>query len=171
MGIIYLSTNNLSIHQCFVLVIPRYLCSIQMLMLDFILIIALPVLTQAEVESQISRGDWVPEPGEDSLTAVLGREHPGRTRAVGHTVGLRKAMHGIDKKKRKMHAKESMDELRAKLDDVTKQVAELKAVIHDSGKQVTDNVSLRVHNSSSDSMPTLAAITVIVYTSLQELKS
>nr|KAJ0219417.1 hypothetical protein LSAT_V11C300151710 [Lactuca sativa] len=113
----------------------------------------------AEVESQISRGDWVPEPGEDSLTAVLGREHPGRTRAVGHTVGLRKAMHGIDKKKRKMHAKESMDELRAKLDDVTKQVAELKAVIHDSGKQVTDNVSLRVHNSSSDSMPTLAAIT------------
>lgn len=70
-----------------------------------------------------------------------------------------------------MHAKESMDELRAKLDDVTKQVAELKAVIHDFGKQVMDNVSLRVHNSSSDSMPTLAAITVIVYTSLHELKS
>ncbi|CAH1445292.1 unnamed protein product [Lactuca virosa] len=110
----------------------------------------------AEVESQISRGDWVPEPGEDSLTAVLGREHPGRTRGVGHTVGLRKAMHGIDKKKRKMHAKESMDELRA---DVTKQVSELKAMIHDSGKQVVDNVSLRVQNSSSHSMPTLAAIT------------
>ncbi|CAI9294065.1 unnamed protein product [Lactuca saligna] len=132
MGIIYLSTNNLSIHQWFVL---------------------------AKVESQISRGDWVPEPGEDSLTAVLGREHPDRTRAVGHIVGLRKAMHGIDKKKRKMHGKESMGELRAKLDEVTKQVAELKAVIHDSRKQVMDSVSLRVHNSSSISMLTLAVIT------------
>ncbi|CAI9276367.1 unnamed protein product [Lactuca saligna] len=145
-----------------------------------------PTMTKlAEVESQISQGDWVPKPGEDSLTAVLGREHPGRTRAVGHTVGLRKAMQGNDKKKRKMHVKESMNEMRATIDDLTKQVAEVKAMMQESNKQVVDNVSPRVTkqvvevkalmhesnkqvvdnvspgvlNSSCDSMPALVEIT------------
>ncbi|CAI9264530.1 unnamed protein product [Lactuca saligna] len=93
---------------------------------------------------------------------VLGREHPGRTRAVGHTVGLRKAMQGNDKKKRKMHVKESMNEMRATIDDLTKQVAEVvevKEMMHESNKQVVDNVSPGVLNSSCDSMPALVEIT------------
>nr|KAJ0190258.1 hypothetical protein LSAT_V11C800448240 [Lactuca sativa] len=133
----------------------------------------------------MSRGDWVPKPREDSLTTVLGREHPGRTRAVGHTVGLRKSMHRNDKKKRKMHVEEFMNEMSATIDDlrkqvaevkammqesnkqvmdnvspgVTKQVAEVKAMMHESNKQVVHNVSPWVPNCSCDSMPALVAIT------------
>ncbi|CAI9288275.1 unnamed protein product [Lactuca saligna] len=99
----------------------------------------------------MSQGDWVPEPGEDSLTAVLGREHPGRTRAVGHTVCPRKAMHDSNK--------QVVDNVSP---GVTKQVAEVKAMMHESNKQVVDNVSPGFPNSSCDSMPALVAITIIV---------
>ncbi|KAL4584034.1 hypothetical protein LXL04_008624 [Taraxacum kok-saghyz] len=72
-----------------------------------------------EVQAQISKGDVVPGPGEDLLTMVIGPEHPGRTRAVGHDVGLRIGMQGTEKKKRKtFHDKESeaISYLKATLD-------------------------------------------------------
>nr|XP_043610039.1 uncharacterized protein LOC122581815 isoform X2 [Erigeron canadensis] len=43
---------------------------------------------------------WVPPSGVDSLIQVLGPEHPGRTRAVGSLVGLKKGLQGVGKKKR-----------------------------------------------------------------------
>ncbi|KAL4587375.1 hypothetical protein LXL04_000244 [Taraxacum kok-saghyz] len=94
-----------------------------------------------EVEDHICEGDWVPGPGEDSLTAVLGREHPGRTRAVGHTVGLRKAMQGFEQRKKKDQVKESMDEMHNKLEGVTGEVAELKTVIDKLKKQLPNDVN------------------------------
>nr|KAJ0207386.1 hypothetical protein LSAT_V11C500228790 [Lactuca sativa] len=54
-----------------------------------------------DVQTQISKGDLVLSPGEDLLTKVIGPEHPGRTRAVVHDVGLRKGMQGTNKKRGK----------------------------------------------------------------------
>ena len=41
----------------------------------------------------------------DPLAAVLGPEHPGRTRGVGHNVGLRVGL-GLENKRRKHNPKE-----------------------------------------------------------------
>ncbi|KAI3768402.1 hypothetical protein L2E82_19060 [Cichorium intybus] len=125
-----------------------------------------PILTElVDVEAQISQGDWVPGPGEDSLTAVLGREHPGWTRGVGHTVGVRKAMLGFDQNKKKMQDKEAMDEMRAKMEnmtnrmeDMTNQITLLKTMIQESRKQVDVNVSSEVQNGSRDSTSALDSI-------------
>lgn len=130
-----------------------------------------------DVEAQISQGDWVPGPGEDSLTAVLGREHPGRTRGVGHTVGVRKAMLGFDQNKKKMQDKEAMDEMRAKMEnmtnrmeDMTNQITLLKTMIQESRKQVDVNVSSEVQNGSRDSTSALDSIMVFVYTCSPKFK-
>ncbi|CAH1433785.1 unnamed protein product [Lactuca virosa] len=56
---------------------------------------------QIDVQKEISKGDLLPGPGEDLLTMAIGPEHPGRTRAVGHDIGLRKGMQGLDKKRGK----------------------------------------------------------------------
>ncbi|CAH1439448.1 unnamed protein product [Lactuca virosa] len=50
------------------------------------------------VQKEISNSDLLPGPGEDFLTLAIGLEHPGRTRAVGHDIGLRKGMQGLEKK-------------------------------------------------------------------------
>ncbi|KAJ9544043.1 hypothetical protein OSB04_023750 [Centaurea solstitialis] len=39
-----------------------------------------------EKDKQFSHGDWDPDVAVDPLEAVLGPEHPGRTRGVGHNV-------------------------------------------------------------------------------------
>ncbi|CAI9260258.1 unnamed protein product [Lactuca saligna] len=52
-----------------------------------------------DVQKEISEGDLLLGPGEDLLSKAIGSEHPGRTRAVGHDIGLRKGMQGLDKKK------------------------------------------------------------------------
>ncbi|CAH1418483.1 unnamed protein product [Lactuca virosa] len=65
-----------------------------------------------EKDTQLSHGDWFPGPGADVLTEVLGPEHPGRTRAVGHNVGLRQSMPRVDKKKRKSHDKYNLEDIK-----------------------------------------------------------
>ncbi|CAI9270208.1 unnamed protein product [Lactuca saligna] len=40
-----------------------------------------------DVQAKISKGDLVLTPREDLLTNVIGPEHPGRIRAVGHDIG------------------------------------------------------------------------------------
>ncbi|CAH1421539.1 unnamed protein product [Lactuca virosa] len=47
---------------------------------------------QIDVQKEISKGDLLSGPGEDLLTMAIGPEHPRRTRAVGHDIGLRKGM-------------------------------------------------------------------------------
>nr|KAJ0211205.1 hypothetical protein LSAT_V11C400196840 [Lactuca sativa] len=64
-----------------------------------------------DVQTQISKGDLVLSPGEDLFTKVIGPDHPGHTRAVGHDVGSRKGMQGTDKKKMKKHENETIEKL------------------------------------------------------------
>ncbi|CAI9289875.1 unnamed protein product [Lactuca saligna] len=45
-----------------------------------------------DVQKEISEGDLLLGPGEDLLTKTIGPEHPGRTRVVGHDIGLRNGM-------------------------------------------------------------------------------
>lgn len=66
---------------------------------------------QIEKDTQATQGTWIPEPGEDPLIAVLGPEHPGRTRGVGHTVGLRKGLVGLANKKRKSRDRKELEDL------------------------------------------------------------
>ncbi|KAJ9539146.1 hypothetical protein OSB04_031879 [Centaurea solstitialis] len=54
-------------------------------------------------------------PGEDVLTSVLG-QHPGRTRAVGHAVGLRQTIGGNYGLKRKCRIQEDIDWEQKKVD-------------------------------------------------------
>ncbi|CAH1417330.1 unnamed protein product [Lactuca virosa] len=68
-----------------------------------------------EKDTQLSHGDWFPGPGADVLTEVLGPEHPGRTRAVGHNVGLRQSMPRVDKKKGKSHDKYNLEDIKEKM--------------------------------------------------------
>ncbi|KAI3510158.1 hypothetical protein L1887_25689 [Cichorium endivia] len=68
-----------------------------------------------EKDTRLSQGDWVPGPREDVLTEVLGAEHPGRTRGVGHIVGLRQSMPGVDKKKRKSYDKSNLEDIKEKI--------------------------------------------------------
>ncbi|KAJ9552586.1 hypothetical protein OSB04_016631 [Centaurea solstitialis] len=60
-------------------------------------------------DRQISQGDGDLELGDDPLVAVLGPEHPGRTRGVGHNVGLRVGL-GLGDKKRKQKEKANLEE-------------------------------------------------------------
>ncbi|KAJ9548632.1 hypothetical protein OSB04_021175 [Centaurea solstitialis] len=62
-----------------------------------------------EKDRQASEGLWIPEPGKDVLIAVLGPEHPGRTRGVSHTVGLKKTIPRILEKRRKSRTRMDID--------------------------------------------------------------
>ncbi|KAI3745844.1 hypothetical protein L6452_08255 [Arctium lappa] len=57
-----------------------------------------------EKDKQFSQGDWDPEVAVDPLAAVLGPKHPGRTRGVGHNVGLRVGL-GLGNKRRRRNKK------------------------------------------------------------------
>ncbi|KAJ9566783.1 hypothetical protein OSB04_002749 [Centaurea solstitialis] len=50
--------------------------------------IAEDLVSYIEKDKQFSHGDWDPDVAVDPLAAVLGPEHPGHTRGVGHNVGL-----------------------------------------------------------------------------------
>nr|KAJ0228633.1 hypothetical protein LSAT_V11C100040270 [Lactuca sativa] len=92
--------------------------------------------------TQLSHGDWFPGPEADVLTEVLGPEHPGRTRSVGHNVGLRQSMPMIDKKKRKSHDKCNLEDIKekmkieveammeAKIEEMNDQIEEMKTYMH-----------------------------------------
>lgn len=113
----------------------------------------------------------MPGPGEDLLTMVIGPEHPGRTRAVGEDVGLRKGMHGIDKKKRKNHDKEALSKIQATLDQTMSTLAELqeKVAMQESRSQVLNDVCSGVKKNnygSSSTLDALDAIKVILYHSI-----
>ena len=66
-------------------------------------------------------------PGEDLFTKVIGPDHPGHTRAVGHDVGSRKGMQGTDKKKMKKHENETIEKLQVAIDLMGYQLAKLQA--------------------------------------------
>nr|KAJ0214647.1 hypothetical protein LSAT_V11C400186960 [Lactuca sativa] len=114
-----------------------------------------------EKDTQLSHGDWFPGPGEDVLTEVLGPEHPGRTRAVGHNVGLRQSMPRVDKKKRKSHDKNTFEDMKekmrieveammeakmeAKIEEMNAQIEEMKTYMHrflskNEGRHITSPV-------------------------------
>nr|KAJ0223770.1 hypothetical protein LSAT_V11C200069380 [Lactuca sativa] len=94
-----------------------------------------------DVQKEISEGDLLLGPVEDLLTKAIGPEHPGRTRAVGHDIGLRKGMQGLDKKKRKFVDKEVVSKMQAQLDETKTQLAELRAMLakQESRNQVPNN--------------------------------
>ena len=97
------------------------------------------------------------------LTKAIGPEHPGRTRAVGHDIGLRKGMQGLDKKKWKVVDKEVVSKMQAQLDETKTQLAELRAMLakQESRNQVPNNVCFGVQNNSSGSTSTLDALDTI----------
>ncbi|XP_052623355.1 uncharacterized protein LOC111876917 [Lactuca sativa] len=117
-----------------------------------------------DVQTQISEGDLELSPGEDLLTKVIGPEHPGRTRAVGHDVGLRKGMQGTDKKKRKKHENETIVKLQTTIDLMGSQLAKLQAhfdLQQGSRNHAPDDVSLGVQQNNCGSTPTLDALDAI----------
>ena len=105
----------------------------------------------------------MPGPGEDLLTLVIGPEHPGRTRAVGHDVGLRKGMPGVGQKKRKTHENDTVSKLQATLAIAMAEIAEIKArdVMRDSRNHVLNDVSLGVPNTSCGPTTTVDAFDAI----------
>ncbi|CAH1433786.1 unnamed protein product [Lactuca virosa] len=124
-----------------------------------------------DVQKEIFKGDLLPGPGEDLLTMAIGPEHPGRTRAVGHDIGLRKGMQGLDIKKRKARDKEAVSNMQVQLDQVMTELAELrtKFAMQESRNQVPNNVCFGVQNNSSGSTSRLDAldtIKVIIYYSI-----
>nr|KAJ0224537.1 hypothetical protein LSAT_V11C100047740 [Lactuca sativa] len=121
----------------------------------------------SDVQKEISNGDLLPGPGEDLLTMAIGLEHPGRIRAVGHDIGLRKGMQGLDKKKRKSVDKELVSKMQVQLDETVTQLAELRTLfaMQGSRNQVPNNVCFGVQNnrfgstSTLDGLDTIKAIT------------
>ncbi|CAI9276142.1 unnamed protein product [Lactuca saligna] len=116
-----------------------------------------------DVQKEISNGDLLPGPGEDLLTMAIGPEHPGRTRAVGHDIGLRKGMQGLDKKKRKVVDKELVSKMQVQLDETVTQLAELRTLfaMQGSRNQVPNNVCFDVQNNRSSSTSTLDGLDTI----------
>ncbi|CAH1450038.1 unnamed protein product [Lactuca virosa] len=90
-----------------------------------------------DVQTQISEGDLELSPGEDLLTNVIGPEHPGRTRAVGHdeTIDLMGSQ---------------LEKLQAHFD-----------LQQGSRNHAPDNVSLGVQQNNCGSTPTLDALDAI----------
>nr|XP_043636784.1 uncharacterized protein LOC122607800 [Erigeron canadensis] len=62
-------------------------------------------------------------PGEDSLVAVMGKDHSGGTRGVSHNVGVRTTLPGLAGKKRKH---KDMESLKRTIEDQEKVIKELK---------------------------------------------
>ncbi|XP_052624656.1 uncharacterized protein LOC111917613 isoform X2 [Lactuca sativa] len=62
----------------------------------------------------ISQGVLELGPRSDLLAEVLGREHSGRTRAVGHNIGLKQSM--IYKRKKKEHELPDVEQMQEKLE-------------------------------------------------------
>ncbi|KAJ9556465.1 hypothetical protein OSB04_011079 [Centaurea solstitialis] len=91
-----------------------------------------------EKDNQVSEGLWVPGPGEDVLTAVLGPEHPGRTRGVGHTIGLKQTIAGISGRKRKSRISEDIDfeQKKADFDEIYKEKVRLIDAHFDERKRI-----------------------------------
>ncbi|CAI9266279.1 unnamed protein product [Lactuca saligna] len=114
-------------------------------------------------EFQIDVKNLLSGPGEDLLTMPIGPEHPGRTRAMGHDIGLRKGMQGLDKKKRKAVDKEVVSKMQVQLDEVVTQLAELRtlSVMQESRNQVPNNVCFGVQKNRPGSMSTLDALDTI----------
>ena len=109
----------------------------------------------------------MPGPGEDLLTMVIGPEHPGRTRAVGHDVGLRIGMQGPEKKKRKtFHDKESeaISSLKATLDIAMSQLAEVNAklAMQDLSNQVPSDCGSKSTMDALDPIKVLLLLKLLV---------
>ncbi|CAI9270147.1 unnamed protein product [Lactuca saligna] len=117
-----------------------------------------------DVQKEISNGDLLLGPGEDFLTMAIAPEHPGHTRAVGHDIGLRKGMQGLDKKKkRKVVDKEVVSKMQVQLDEAMTELAELRTLfaMQKSRNQVPNNVCFSVQNNRSGSTSTLDALDTI----------
>ncbi|CAI9282493.1 unnamed protein product [Lactuca saligna] len=79
-----------------------------------------------EKEKQVSQGDLEIRPGSDLLVEVLGPEHPGRMRAIGHNVGLKQSILGIKEKNRKKHEILDLKEMKAKQEEHAKSIADME---------------------------------------------
>nr|KAJ0189162.1 hypothetical protein LSAT_V11C800443420 [Lactuca sativa] len=112
-----------------------------------------------DVQKEISNGDLLSGPGEDLLTMAIGPEHPGRTKAVGHDIGLRKGMQGLDKKRGKPWTKK----LLVQLDEAVTELAELRTLfpMQQSRNEVPNNLCFCVQNNRSGSTSTLDALDTI----------
>ena len=69
---------------------------------------------QIQTDIQVSRGELELGPRSDVLTEVLGPEHSGGTRAVGHNIGLKESR--IYEKKNKTHKKQKEQQMKERLE-------------------------------------------------------
>jgi hypothetical protein len=86
-------------------------------------------------------GEWTPNRYDDVLTRALGnKEHPGRTRGVGSSVGLRKYFGGYHKEAGgKYMTQHELQDLRASVtQDVTKNVLDF---LRASGVVIPERIS------------------------------
>ncbi|KAJ9558235.1 hypothetical protein OSB04_012849, partial [Centaurea solstitialis] len=87
-------------------------------------------------------GDWDPKLGIDPLVAVLGPEHPGRTRGVGHNVGLRVGLrieHNMRKNKDNSNSKAEIVELRAQMERDRKEFEERSKLVRKEWEDQAEN--------------------------------
>ncbi|KAJ9536260.1 hypothetical protein OSB04_un000560 [Centaurea solstitialis] len=106
----------------------------------------LGLLPEIEKDKRFSQGDWDPGVAIDPLEAVLGPEHPGRTRGVGHNVGLRVGL-GLENKRRKLLKKENKEERIHKLEQLVKEL-----LARDSRNNASPPTSSGVNKSSAGSI-------------------
>ncbi|KAJ9542611.1 hypothetical protein OSB04_029117 [Centaurea solstitialis] len=114
---------------------------------DLLFIDLLSLVTYIEKDKRFSQGDWDPGVAIDPLEVVLGPEHPGRTRGVGHNVGLRVGL-GLENKRRELAKKENWEECTYNLEQLVKEVL----ADRDSRNNASPARSSGVNKSNADSV-------------------